>query len=176
MNVTTWLRPCLLLASMFAAWAGSACGDDPATDHDTTPPSDTTSEVGEVGPAECDDPSDCAALVGAPGACQLVACVSGQCALRPATDGATCDDGDPCTTGDACAQSACVGAAAECDDANACTRDACAPGAGCVHVAIGGACDDGDACTTGDRCAAEVCAGLERRPGCASILHAAIRA
>jgi len=169
--------------------ACAACGDDAAGDKDTAEASDLVSDgadtaedaddtigpdgddiasdttVIEVGPRECDEASDCEALIGAPGECQLVACVSGQCVLRLAAAGADCDDHDPCTTDDACTAGVCGGAAADCDDGNACTLDVCVSAVGCVHVASAGACDDADDCTTGDSCSAGSCAGLAV-PGC----------
>ena len=157
--------------TLFAAFLGfglfgfsAACGDDVAGAPDTGV-TDTGGDGGEVSPPECDAPEDCAAILGAPGVCQVAACVSGQCAFRPASAATACDDHDPCTSGDACGVGGCVGTAVTCDDQNACTRDQCTAGVGCAHVVLGGACDDADACTTGDRCQDGACAGLGV-PGC----------
>ena len=48
-----------------------------------------------------------------------------------------CDDGDACTDGDVCGNGACQsGEPLTCNDDLLCTDDSCAPGAGCVFVAV----------------------------------------
>ena len=97
--------------------------------------------------------------------CTIDKCALGTCVWTPATDGATCGDGNPCITDGACKAGACVGAAAKvCNDGLPCTTDACDPAKGCVftQVANGASCDDGAVCTTKDVCTSGSCSGVPK--------------
>ena len=86
------------------------------------------------------------------GDCSKNACdpKTGQCLLKPATDGTACSDGSKCTQAAACKSGACKSTASvNCDDGDVCTADSCDPAAGCVHK--GANCADGNPCSV-DSC------------------------
>ncbi len=112
--------------------------------------------------AACKLDSDCPA---SGSTCQVSVCAAKVCAVKPAVNGAACDDGDACTDKDACENGTCLGVlAVACDDNNACTTDFCAPKTGkCDHTPLSGtACNDGNPCTATDTCTAGACAGTAK--------------
>lgn len=62
-----------------------------------------------------------------PSACQTSACdpSTGQCAAKPANDGASCNDSNTCTTGDTCKGGMCVGSPVGCVDGDGCCPASC---------------------------------------------------
>ena len=136
--------------------------------------------VGQAAGCVCLTPSDCAQYEDGDPCNGTLFCLSGHCALDPATvvtcdgganttcranvcnpatgacemtpraDGAACDDGDPCTAGDACSGGVCDGLALACDDGNPCTADTCAPDTGCAHAPA-----PGGTCDDGNACTAD---------------------
>ncbi|MCO4759914.1 MAG: hypothetical protein KC502_00290 [Myxococcales bacterium] len=114
---------------------------------------------------------DCSAVAGE---CELAACVKGDkggftCKIKPAPDGAKCDDGQLCTAGDACKTGKCQ-AGTGTYDCSGDINETCATGVcdktnnggkgGCTAKPKnnGGECNsDDNGCTTGDKCAAGVC-------------------
>ncbi len=144
------------------------------------PRSTTTTMVGCLLDAECDDAI----------ACTVDRCMAGECVSTPSdvacSNGSFCDgqeicdiasgcvsgvsvdvdDGVPCTL-DLCDEVAddvvhLINHAA-CDDGDVCTSGVCDPTFDCVHVNNSAPCDDGDPCTTQDRCNSGVCSGT---PSC----------
>jgi hypothetical protein len=101
------------------------------------------------------------------GPCDEVYCepTTGQCAVKDALDGTTCDDGNACTENDVCAAGACLGDIRTCTDDNACTDDDCAPATGCTFTPNAATCDDGNACTVDDACVEGACTGTPE-PSC----------
>ncbi|MEM6367408.1 MAG: CRTAC1 family protein [Myxococcota bacterium] len=93
-----------------------------------------------------------------PGPCQLaLQCdpVDG-CLSAPATDGASCDDGDPCTTASACNEGTCLPTeVVVCADGPCIASSTCNPSSGrCepLFVQDGTACDDRNRCTENNVC------------------------
>ena len=121
-------------------------GDDPgpvAPDSDLEEIAGTGSDVVDG----CESSTDCAHLT-PDGPCEEATCdlATGECALTPVEDGATCDDGNECTVEDACVDGECVAAKSlECDDTSACLSATCDPAVGCVTAPV----DDGEPCTLG---------------------------
>eukprot|EP01065_Artemidia_motanka_P008951 TRINITY_DN1454_c0_g2_i3.p1 TRINITY_DN1454_c0_g2~~TRINITY_DN1454_c0_g2_i3.p1 ORF type:complete len:4987 (+),score=1087.78 TRINITY_DN1454_c0_g2_i3:1191-14963(+) len=92
---------------------------------------------------------------------------TGECSVRLAADGTSCDDGssqtvmDVCTAGVCAGRGRCTGAVCTADD-SCHTAGVCDPATGMCstpRVADGTACDDGDSRTTGDVCRSGVCVG-----------------
>ncbi|MCA9524414.1 MAG: hypothetical protein KC609_25775, partial [Myxococcales bacterium] len=121
---------------------------------------------------QCDVDSDCDGKVSGLGACEEVACTSGQCGKRNKPKDSTCDDQNPCTGDDKCDDKGVCQPGAnvcECQKDADCTKldDSCNKGVcnldshGCEKSPIneGNSCDDGNECTVTDTCKSGVCAG-----------------
>jgi len=110
-------------------------------------------------------PVTCSPDLGGP--CDEVFCepASGDCKVKDALDGTTCDDGNACTENDVCAAGICLGDIRECLDNNVCTDNACEPATGCKFTPNTLTCDDGNGCTQNDVCVDGACVGTAE-PSC----------
>ncbi len=122
-----------------------------------------TQDIAVALPKGCTADSDCAPLEVK--ACLVATCAiaTGKCSVAPASNGATCENGNPCQVDATCKAGECTGNAKDCDDANSCTNDACLVAKGCVQVANHNKCDDGDKCTVGDYCHQGSCQGAPKK-------------
>ena len=136
-------------------------GQDTAT-ADTAGTDQDTATVPDAAQLDCKSDADCSSGA-AVGACKQVSCNAGQCGVKDAADGGSCDDGNACTDKDACAAGSCTGAAKVCDDAKPCTDDSCDVASGCKHDANTATCDDANGCTVEDVCGAGKCSGVVKK-------------
>jgi hypothetical protein len=134
---------------------GQRRAQDTSIESDNGQPEDINSPDTSGG---CLTVDDCAAL--AVGACEVPACIEGECVAEEKPNDAPCDDGNPCTE-TACVGGVCIetNAVACPDDGNVCTAEVCNPESGCQSIPTNLPCDDGDPCTEGDKCFNSVCQG-----------------
>lgn len=106
----------------------------------------------------CTSAEECASLSDA---CNIGACINGECGTLPANNGSACDDGKQCTQNDTCQNGVCVsGSLKPCTSGNPCMVGVCDPASDqCVEMPgnNGASCSFGDPCILTAACLNGIC-------------------